>query len=106
MSYEKEKWIDAFGFEEYYEVSDMGRIRDKRTGKHVNMIVKNDHYTVTLTKEKGDRTKVSAKRLIFRSFYRNHNTSRVLFTKNVFMHPLVLMNIGIKDGSYYSKKSK
>lgn len=102
MEIKKEVWVDVYNYEDYYKVSSYGRFIDKRTNKFKRPNIKN--LTICLTREKGDSRKLSARRLIYKSFNPDSKNEWVIYTKYKQLNPLDIDNIGIKADNYYINK--
>lgn len=94
-----EDWVDLYGFEDQFEVSNLGRFRNKETKKLAK--VNSKLLTVRI-----NNNTYSARRLIYKSFNPNYDFKHVIYTKSSRINKLYLINIGAKDSDFYYEKTK
>ena len=67
-----EEWKDVKGYEDYYEVSNKGNVKSKRSGKLMSKIKCNHYFVAKLSKE-GKHTNVYIHRIVATAFIPNTN---------------------------------
>lgn len=72
-----EQWLPVVGYENLYEVSDYGRVRNARTGKHVGSVDKFGYMKVTLRKP-GSKQDYRIHRLVLEAFHGKAQVDRQL----------------------------
>jgi hypothetical protein len=68
MKTQKEKWVDFYKFPDTYEVSDMGKLRNKITKKISNPILSKEGYYSYSIYQNGKRYRFRANRVVYFSF--------------------------------------
>ena len=64
-------WKDVLDYEEYYEVSNLGNVRSKKTNKYLKLSNKNNYYIIALCKPNEKRKLFRVHRLVATAFIPN-----------------------------------
>ena len=75
---ETEEWRDVIGYENYFRVSNLGRIFSKRTNKIIKLVVSKQGYYTFSTRFNGRKSKphcFRVHRLVAEAFYHHHHWS-------------------------------
>ena len=104
----KEQWVNCYGHDFYYLVSDLGRFKRKSDGKIIKPILKKSSKSETLEiclkNNNGVIGKKSPRTLIYKSFNPNFDTNKRLFSKDGNFKHINLSNIGVLESEKPIKK--
>lgn len=63
-----EKWLSVVGFESYYDVSSIGRVKSLRSGEILSEYIDRDGYSIVSLSVKGVKKKRRSHRLVLEAF--------------------------------------
>lgn len=105
-----EQWVNCYGHDFYYLVSNLGRFKRKSDGKIIKPILKKSSKSETLEICLKNNNSVIGKKsprtLIYKSFNPNFDTNKRLFSKDGNFKHLNLSNIGVLESEKPIKKPR